>query len=167
MKPVLLEQYDLFIFDWDGTLMDTSQISISDALNDLLFPNVAEMLKFLSTNNKLLAIATGRSRATLDKILIATEVEEYFIITKTPDECFSKPHPQMIDEILDFCCISKTKAVMIGDTKQDILMAHNAGIDAIAISNTQNDWSALLSSNPKYLFNNISELYLLLKNEKT
>lgn len=167
MKPVLLEQYDLFIFDWDGTLMDTSQISIIDALNDLLFPDVAEMLKFLSTNNKHLAIATGRSRATLDKILIATGVEEYFIITKTPDECFSKPHPQMVDEVLDFCGISKARAVMIGDTKQDILMAHNAGIDVIAISHSLYDYSMLLSSNPKYLFNNISELYSLLKNEKT
>lgn len=167
MKPVLLEQYDLFIFDWDGTLMDTSQISISDALNDLLFPDVVEMLELLSASNKLLAVATGRSLATLDKILTSSGLEDYFIITKTADECFSKPHPQMIDEILDFCGIAKARAVMIGDTKQDILMAHNAGIDAIAISHGLNDNSTLLSSNPKCLFNNISELYSLLKNEKT
>lgn len=167
MKPVLLEQYDLFIFDWDGTLMDTTQIAISDALDDLLFPDVVEMLQLLSSSNKLLAVATGRSRATLDKILTNTGLEDLFVITKTADKCFSKPHPQMIDEILDFCDISKAKAVMIGDTKQDILMAHNAGIDAIAISHGLYDYSMLLSSNPKYLFNNISELYSLLKNEKT
>ena len=161
---MLLDQYDLFIFDWDGTLMDTSQITISDALDELLFADVTEMLELLSTNNKLLAVATGRSRATLDAILTATNLEDYFVITKTACECFSKPHPQMIDKILDFCGIAKTKAVMIGDTRQDVLMANNAGIDSIAISPVAND--SQQSPNPKYQLNNISELYSLLKNEK-
>ncbi len=164
---MLLDQYELFIFDCDDTLMDTSQIVINDDLDGLLFVGVTEMLELLSTNNKLLAVATGRSRVTLDAILIATNLEDYFVTTKTVCECFSKPHPQMIDEILDFCGISKAKTVMIGDAKQDILMAHNAGIDAIAISHDLKSYSDLASSNPKYLFSNISELYSLLKNEKT
>lgn len=163
---MLLDQYDLFIFDWDGTLMDTSQIAINDVLDSLLFADVKAMLELLSTNNKLLAVATGRSRSTLDIILAATGCQDYFVITKTACECFSKPHPQMIDEIVDFCGVAKTKTVMIGDTRHDILMAHNAEVDAIAISHYPNDYLALQSSCPKYLVNNVSELYSLLKNEK-
>lgn len=211
--------YDLFIFDWDGTLMNTTQ-TIVDAtthacrelklnvvsdeaarsiigksfinvvsdivpelrdnpallqrfyaiyeqyLNDYtnnnpIFEHTVELLDKLVANEKTLTIATGRSRAMLDDILQHTGFGKYFILTKTACECLSKPHPQMIEEILEFTDIAKEKAIMIGDTSHDIQMAHNAGIDAIGVSHGAQSYAELALCKPKYLLDNISELYKL------
>ena len=56
------------------------------------------------------------------------------MITKTVDECFSKPHPQMILEILNFTMVDSKKALMIGDSSYDLEMAKNAGISSLAVA---------------------------------
>ena len=183
--------YDLYIFDWDGTLMNPTQTMVDGAthackvlglnvisddlarsiigksfievvtdivpelrgnpelfqkfvaiyeqylndhtLDNPVFMHVKETLDKLTAEGKFLTIATGRSRAMLDDILAGTGYGHYFMLTKTACECFSKPHPQMIEEILEFTGVNKAKAVMIGDTSHDIQMAHNAGIDVIGV----------------------------------
>ena len=212
--------YDLYIFDWDGTLMNTTQtiveattnackvlgigvVSDADALSIIgksfpnviadivpelednpalmqkftyvyekylndhtldnpLFSHVPEMLEKLTQQNKLLAIATGRSRAMLDDILNGTGLGHYFMISKTADECFSKPHPQMIEEILDFTGVDRSRALMIGDTSHDIEMGHNAGVDVAAVSHGAQEASYLAGFNPLYRMSNITDLYHLL-----
>ena len=49
----------------------------------------------------LLAVATGKSRRGLDYALDQTGLRELFHATRTVDEAFSKPHPQMLLDILD------------------------------------------------------------------
>lgn len=212
--------YELYIFDWDGTLMNTTQTIVdattnacrelnfkvvSDAsarsiigrsfpeviadivpelrgepelmqrftfvyekylndhtLDNPLFSHVSEMLEKLAAHGKLLAVATGRSRVMLDDILQGTGLGHYFVITKTADECFSKPHPQMIEEILEFCGVARQKALMIGDTSHDVHMAHNAGVDVVAVSHGAQDAHELALCNPQYRLSNITELYHLL-----
>jgi phosphoglycolate phosphatase len=212
-----MKQYDLFIFDWDGTLMNTTQtivdatthacrvlnltvVSDDDAksiigksfvevvsdivpelrgnsgllqrftavyerylndhtLDNPLFSHVKELLDKLTADGKLLAVATGRSRVMLDDILKGTGFGHYFMLTKTACECFSKPHPQMIEEILDITMVDKSKAIMIGDTSHDIHMAHNAGIDAVGVCHGAQARNELVVCKPKYLLNDITELY--------
>lgn len=212
--------YDLYIFDWDGTLMNTTQ-TIVDAttyacrtldlnvigdelakliigksfiqviaevvpelrnnpellqkfaavyeqylnqhtLTNPLFAHVIETLDKLTGAGKFIVLATGSSRARLNDILAATGLAHYFMLIKAACECFSKPHPQMIEEILDFTGMTQSQAVMIGDTSHDLQMAHNAGVDAIAISHGAQDYAELAVCNPRYLLRNISELYELL-----
>lgn len=212
--------YKLYIFDWDGTLMDTiptivaatkyacqelalPMISDADALSIIgqsfvlviadvvpelkgnpelmqkftaiyetylnehcldnpLFANAYEILEQLTKAGKTLTIATGRSRVMLDDILRHTGYGKYFLLTKTACECHSKPHPQMIEEILEFTGIDKKHAVMIGDTSHDIHMAHNAGIASIAISHGAQSYAELVASNPQYLVNDLHELQQLI-----
>ena len=49
----------------------------------------------------LLAVATGKSRRGLDYALEQTGLGDLFHATRTVDEAFSKPHPQMLLDILD------------------------------------------------------------------
>ncbi len=50
-----------------------------------------------------------------------------------------KPDPQPIDIALKNLESSREQAVMVGDTKQDILCAKNAGVPAVLVN-----WSAAI-----------------------
>lgn len=59
---------------------------------------------------------------------------KYFHATRTVDECFSKPHPQMLDELMDMLVALPERTLMIGDTSYDLQMAANAGVSPIGVT---------------------------------
>jgi phosphoglycolate phosphatase len=104
----------------------------SDAM--VLFPGVRDGLKMLNAQGALLGIATGKSRRGLDRVLASTGLGDLFVATRCADEAFSKPHPRMLMDILDRTGMTPDRAVMIGDTTYDMLMAKAAGMSGIAVS---------------------------------
>ena len=183
-------RYDLLVFDWDGTLMDSAArivrsmraaftelglvppapdaarnvigLGLSHAVTELapdldaathtrvieryrahylelddtptpLFPGAAEVVAGLAAQGYLLAVATGKSRRGLDQALAQSGLGAHFHATRSADETFSKPHPQMLLELLDELGVSADRALMIGDTEYDLLTARNAGVDALAV----------------------------------
>src|SRR5215213_6022875 len=66
-----------------------------------LFAGVEGMLRDLAEDGYLLAVATGKSRRGLEYALEQTGLRGVFHATRTVDEAFSKPHPQMLLDILD------------------------------------------------------------------
>ncbi|NJD24568.1 MAG: HAD-IIIA family hydrolase [Betaproteobacteria bacterium] len=99
-----------------------------------LFPEIPELLAELQERGCLLAVATGKSRAGLDRALAHSGLRSFFAASRCADECRSKPDPQMLEELLDEFGLPATAAVMIGDTSHDLLMASNAGVDALAVT---------------------------------
>jgi phosphoglycolate phosphatase len=99
----------------------------------VMFEGVREMLEALAADGYLLAVATGKSRRGLDHILAATDLDGIFHTTRTVDEAFSKPHPQMLLDILDELGVPARSAVMIGDTTYDLEMAKNAGTPSVGV----------------------------------
>ncbi|HEV2852436.1 MAG TPA: HAD-IA family hydrolase [Thermoanaerobaculia bacterium] len=99
----------------------------------LLFGGVGEMLEALAQEGYLLAVATGKSRRGLDYALDQTELRDLFHATRTADEAFSKPHPQMLLDILDELGVAPRDAVMIGDTTYDLEMARSARTHAVGV----------------------------------
>ena len=81
-----------------------------------------------------MAIATGKSRRGLDRVFEKTGIGAYFEATRTADECFSKPNPQMLEEIFLETGVSPENAVMIGDTVHDLQLAANARCDGIGMT---------------------------------
>ena len=55
-------------------------------------------------------------------------------MTKTSDDCFSKPHPQMCNEIMNELIIEPEKSIVVGDSIHDLQMAKNAGIASLAVT---------------------------------
>jgi len=212
--PADAHAFDLVVFDWDGTLMDsTAHItrSIQRACADLglpvperarashviglglvdamrhvcpglpaeryqdmvnayrthylagdqaieLFDGVAEALARWRARGVLLAVATGKSRIGLDRALAATGLGECFAITRTVDECRSKPHPQMLDELMAEFGMAATSTVMIGDTSHDMLMAKNAGVDGLAVTYGAHPHDHLLDCAPRACVPSVQEL---------
>jgi phosphoglycolate phosphatase len=195
--------YDLVIFDWDGTLMDSTKVIASslqsacadvgvpvpserdalyviglnlvDSFNHVapdldeegrkrlseryrhhflaregempLYDGVVEMLSDLHAKGVRLAVATGKARRGLDRVLDATGLRRWFEATRCADEGFAKPHPGMLLMLMDITGVEPQRALMVGDTTHDLELAANAGVDAVAVSYGAHD-AALLGTRP-------------------
>lgn len=99
-----------------------------------LFQGAAELVRSLAADGYLLAVATGKSRKGLDRAFATSGLREYFHASRCADECHSKPHPQMLEELMAEFGVSPGLTLMIGDTTHDLQMARNAGVGALAVS---------------------------------
>lgn len=123
-----------------------------------LFSGVPQVLKSLASTGYDLAVATGKSRRGLDKGLSETGLSEYFPITRCADETRSKPHPQMLEEILVDFNLHPKEALMIGDTEYDMQLATNARVDGFAVSYGVHDLLRLLKQDPVGFIDKIEQL---------
>lgn len=186
----MARRFDLIVFDWDGTLLDSAgaivkaiqascvdmglpvpadararhviglglQDALSHAVPELaqddypkmveryrhhylardhelsLFDGAEALVQSLSHAGWTLAVATGKSRKGLDRALAHSGLGAHFEATRCADECFSKPHPAMLEELMDELMVSAERTLMIGDTTHDLQMAVNAGVSAVGVS---------------------------------
>ena len=131
---------------------------LHDRTETALFPGVSDGLAQLADAGYLLAVATGKSRRGLDKVLHETGTHELFTVTRCADETLSKPHPQMLHEILDVTGTESHRAIMVGDTTYDMLMARNAGMDGLAVSYGAHDKERLLAHAPRVCVDSFAEV---------
>jgi phosphoglycolate phosphatase len=99
-----------------------------------LFEGARETLEALKQRNLVLGVATGKARRGLEKVLGETGLSNYFDATRCADEAPSKPHPQMLLELMETLDVTPGQTVMVGDTEYDMEMATNAGAGKIAVS---------------------------------
>ncbi|MFH1043960.1 MAG: HAD-IA family hydrolase [Pseudomonadota bacterium] len=99
-----------------------------------LFPGMREMLAVLKQKGHMLAVATGKTRAGMERVLEARQLKQYFDASRCADETHSKPHPAMLHELMQELLIGPEATLMIGDTAHDLQMAVNAGVPALAVS---------------------------------
>lgn len=112
-----------------------------------LFPGVTEMLEDLRKGGFLTALVTSRLKPTTFQGIEKFGIGKYFDVIITADDVTKhKPDPQPALTALKQLGSSPERAVMIGDTKQDILCAGNAGIISVLV-----DWSMAVpaGSDPK------------------
>jgi phosphoglycolate phosphatase len=124
----------------------------------LLFEGVTTLLAALAEEGYLLAVATGKSRRGLQHALEQTGLTGLFHATRTVDEAFSKPHPQMLLDILDELGVQAAEAVMIGDTTYDLQMAHSAGTAAVAVCSGSHGRDELQQLAPVACLDQVCEL---------
>jgi phosphoglycolate phosphatase len=123
-----------------------------------LFPEVITTLVKLQKLDYKLAIATGKSRKGLDNSLQETGIGDFFHITRCADETFSKPHPQMLFEIMDHLLVRPEQTLMIGDSEYDLLMAKNANVAPVAVSYGTQNRERLLAHRPLACLDRLDEL---------
>jgi phosphoglycolate phosphatase len=99
-----------------------------------LFPGVLEALEELRGMGYQLAIATGKSRLGMDRVLKSMHMETCFSAIRCADETSSKPDPLMLRELLKEFELATDQAVMIGDTEYDMDMAKRINMPRIAVS---------------------------------
>ena len=124
----------------------------------LLFAGVREMLARLQAAGHVLTIATGKSRHGLDRALDHSGLRPFFQATRCADECHSKPHPQMLEELMAEFGVTAASTVMIGDTSHDLLMARNAGVDSLGVTYGAHPHDHLLEHQPLACLHDVPEL---------
>lgn len=215
-----MADFRLVIFDWDGTLMDsTGQIvrclqlaaddvgivrpgdyeaaqiiglALPEALARLwpdeaghtrdqvkaryahhyisgtgghsqLFDHAEELLAALHEQGRLLAIATGKNRPGLTRVLSQTGIGHRFHATRCADEARGKPHPEMLLQLLHELRVAPEQAVMIGDTSFDMEMAANAGIARIGLRHGAHAEEQLLVWEPLHMVDDLRQLAACLR----
>jgi len=123
-----------------------------------LFPEAEVVLTDLKAAGLRLAVATGKTRKGLDRLLAYNNWHSYFHGSRCADETSSKPHPQMLHELLaEFDCPPE-QALMVGDTEFDLAMAANAGIDSVGVSYGVHDVPRLQQYRPRLVIDHLTEL---------
>jgi phosphoglycolate phosphatase len=123
-----------------------------------LFDGMRELIEELGGRGLLLAIATGKSRLGLDRALAHSGLSVNFVASRCADECFSKPHPQMLLELMDEYALAADHLLMIGDTTHDLQMAANANVDAVGVAYGAHPKSALEACAPRGVVESVDEL---------
>ena len=210
----MAKRYDLIVFDWDGTVMNSTAViagSIQAACRDLnlsipsddaarhvigmgleqalrhAVPDAPESMYgalveryrhyFLAQDKAIpqfagargtlaelhdagyqLAVATGKSRNGLDRVLQSSGLQPYFHATRTADQTFSKPHPAMLLEIMDELGMAQERVLMVGDTTHDLQMAINAGVDAVGMTHGAHQAEQLRELQPLALLDDFAGL---------
>ena len=124
-----------------------------------LFAGVPEGLAALKSRGRLLAVATGKSRVGLDRALVTTGLGPHVDASRCADEGFSKPHPGMLEYLLDHLGVSPDQALMVGDTIHDVEMAHGARMDSLAVTFGAHDPAKLGRSRPTHTVHSPKELW--------
>lgn len=214
-----MKKWQLFIFDWDGTLVDSvqhivkclrlsqqhmgleektdtelknviglglqlaiarlfPQLSETDIkqfvliyrqcfltsnVQPQLFDGARQMLHMLKKNGAWLAVATGKGSAGLRQGLAQTGLQDFFHATRCADQTRSKPHPQMLEEILEELGLEADSALMIGDTEYDLQMAQALNMDCLGVSYGVHDSQRLRACRPIHICDSVSDLQQFLQ----
>lgn len=112
------------------------------------YPGIKEWLCSLKERGYQLAIATGKGRNGLDRVLQQHDVHDLFSVTYCANETSSKPDPLMLNKILEDLDVPSHQALMIGDSSYDLEMAKNANIACVGVDYGVHSHSQLSRFNP-------------------
>jgi phosphoglycolate phosphatase len=118
----------------------------------LIFPGVVDGLEALRDEGHALAVATSKVYASADALLTAAGLRDAFSVVVGADQVTRpKPHPEMAGVILRRLGGSAERAVMVGDTTHDLLMAQAAGMSSVAVTYGVHSVQELSSADPTWI----------------
>lgn len=124
----------------------------------ILYPGVRDVLAFYA-GKKHLALATFKIRPATLKILTALDIRDYFQLVVTADDVQrSKPDPECINHILRSLHCDSDAALLVGDTRTDVLTGKNAGVATCAVSYGIGTRQELEDAAPDFIIDDIREL---------
>jgi phosphoglycolate phosphatase len=124
-----------------------------------LFDGTVGMLQALKARGHVLAVATGKGRRGLDEALAHAELHGVFDGSRTADETASKPHPMMLQQLMEQFGAAPNRTLMIGDTTHDLQLARNAGTPSVAVSFGAHGPNAFAEFAPLFVAHSTRELH--------
>ncbi len=99
-----------------------------------LFPGVASLLSTLADHGVALGICTGKPLQATLKLANALGIGRFFGSVRGSDSTPTpKPHPGHLLAVLADLRVDTTRAIMVGDSEQDVRMAHAACVRSVRV----------------------------------
>lgn len=133
----------------------------------VLFSKVKDIIVKLYNSWSIIALVTWKGWKRVGQILKQFELEKYFhqVITSS-DIKKSKPDPEGILKVIQTQDIPKDKSIYIWDGTNDVVAAHNAGIQVIWVCWGMNSKQSLIDHSADYIANSPGELEDIINNWK-
>ncbi len=123
-----------------------------------LFDGARETIEALHGCGIWMGVATGKSRRGLMRSLDETGLARFLPFQRTADDCPSKPHPAMLEEIAAEAGLAPDELLMVGDTDYDLMMARHAGVPAFAVTHGGHDRRRLEACGPVACLDRLPDL---------
>ena len=105
------------------------------AQKTIIFPGALNILRKLSDQGIPLALCTNKVMSLTTKLISEIGLADYFDVVVGGDSfAWQKPDPRHISSTLEILGCSANKAIMVGDSSNDILAAREAGLKSICVS---------------------------------
>ncbi|MFJ3927764.1 HAD family hydrolase [Streptomyces sp. NPDC090022] len=126
---------------------------------ELLFPGVESGLARLRARGVVLAVATSKLQASAEALLEAAGLRGLFAVVVGADRVSRpKPDPESGQVILDRLGLPAARAVMVGDTTHDLLMARAAGMRSVAVTYGIHPADRLAQAEPTWVAHTFDEV---------
>jgi len=135
----------------------------NSTINTVTYPHVVSSLQKLKEHGFILAIVTNKPFSFIDPILKALHLSEFFKIILGADSLEKKkPNPMPLLHVCDKLGFSVEQAVMVGDSKSDILAGHACNMQTIGVSYGYNYDEDISTYNPNIILDNFSDILTVL-----
>lgn len=128
-----------------------------------LFPNVKETLEQLHEEGYELVLITNKPSKFVPELMAYLEIDQLFSkMLGANDSVKIKPHPAPIFQVLGALGLMQNEFAFVGDSRNDILAAKNAGVCSIALTYGYNYGESIVNESPDYVVDSFAELLPLI-----
>ncbi|ELV8692194.1 phosphoglycolate phosphatase [Vibrio vulnificus] len=124
-----------------------------------LYPTVKETLKALHQAGFTLALVTNKPSKFVPDVLQQHGIADYFVDVLGGDSFpEKKPNPIALNWLMEKHQIQPTEMLMVGDSKNDILAAQNAGCASFGLTYGYNHGEPIAASEPDFVADSLAQL---------
>ena len=128
-----------------------------------LFPGAKRVLRHLKNKGYKLAVASNRPTQFSWILIRHLGLQEYFAYVLCADKLkFSKPHPQILQEIMQRLSCSSQETIYIGDMAIDAQAGSRARVKTIIVTTGSSKLSEVRKEKPYRIVSKITELLKIL-----
>lgn len=126
-----------------------------------LYPGALETLQSLKVLGLKLALITNKPEKFIPELLAQTHMAEYFDWVVGGDTLpQKKPDPAGLLWVMQQAQVTAQQCLFVGDSRNDVLAAHAAGVACIAVTYGYNYGQPISAENPALVVDDLRELFL-------
>ncbi len=126
-----------------------------------LYPGALDTLKSLHLLGVKLALVTNKPEKFLPRLLADTAMAEFFQWIVGGDTLpEKKPDPAGLLWVMQQAQVTAEQCLFVGDSRNDVLAAHAAGVACIAVAYGYNYGQPISAENPALVVDDLRELFL-------
>lgn len=125
----------------------------------VLYPQVKETLTALRDKGYLLAVVTNKPTKYVQPVLQAFDIAHFFAEALGGQSLPAiKPHPAPLFYLCGKFGLYPHEILFVGDSKNDILAAKNAGCQSVGLTYGYNYNTPIAESEPDYIFDHFADI---------